>query len=41
MVVLHTHYPANGNRISYVKPAALKGGGRFYIATHENNFEVR
>lgn len=32
---------ANGRRIPYGKPAALRSGERFYLATPENTFEVR
>lgn len=34
-------YLANGSRISYAKPVALKSGDRFYLATPDNTFEVR
>lgn len=37
----HGTYLANGNRVSYAQPAALKSGDRFYLATPENTFEVR
>ena len=37
----HGTFLANGSRISYAQPAALKSGGRFYLATPENTFEVR
>ncbi len=37
----HGTYLANGRRISYAQPMALKSGDRFYLATPENTFEVR
>ncbi len=37
----HGTYLANGGRISYAQPMALKSGDRFYLATPENTFEVR
>lgn len=37
----HGTFLANGSRISYAQPAALKSGDRFYLATPENTFEVR
>lgn len=37
----HGTYLANGSRISYAQPVALKSGDRFYLATPENTFEVR
>lgn len=37
----HGTFTANGRRILYNQPAALRRGDRFYIATPENSFEVR
>lgn len=37
----HGTYLANGNRVSYTQPVALKSGDRFYLATPDNTFEVR
>lgn len=37
----HGTYLANGRRVSYSQPTALKSGDRFYLATPENTFEVR
>lgn len=37
----HGTYLANGSRIPYAQPVALKSGDRFYLATPENTFEVR
>lgn len=37
----HGTYLANGSRVSYTQPAALKSGDRFYLSTPENTFEVR
>lgn len=37
----HGTFLANGSRISYAQPVALKSGDRFYLATPENTFEVR
>lgn len=37
----HGTYLANGSRISYAQPVALKSGDRFYLATPDNTFEVR
>lgn len=37
----HGTFLTNGGRISYERPVALKSGGRFYLATPDNTFEVR
>lgn len=37
----HGTFLANGSRISYAQPVALKSGDRFYLATPDNTFEVR
>lgn len=37
----HGTYLANGKRVPYAQPVALKSGDRFYLATPENTFEVR
>lgn len=37
----HGTYLANGTKIPYAQPVALKSGDRFYLATPENTFEVR
>ncbi len=37
----HGTFLANGSRISYAQPVALKSGDRFYLSTPENTFEVR
>lgn len=37
----HGTYLANGTRVHYSQPAALKSGDRFYLATPDNTFEVR
>lgn len=37
----HGTFLANGRKISYAQPVALKSGDRFYLATPENTFEVR
>ena len=37
----HGTFLANGRKIEYARPAALHSGGRFYIATPDNMFEVR
>lgn len=37
----HGTFLADGRRISYSQPMALRSGDRFYLATPENTFEVR
>ena len=37
----HGTFLADGTRVSYSQPMALKSGDRFYLATPENTFEVR
>lgn len=37
----HGTYLANGSRVSYAQPVALKSGDRFYLGTPGNTFEVR
>lgn len=37
----HGTFLANGTRIPYNQPTAVKSGERFYLATPENTFEVR
>ncbi len=34
-------FTANGRKVPYSQPMALKSGDRFYLATPENTFEVR
>lgn len=37
----HGTFLANGKRVTFSQPVALRSGDRFYLATPENMFEVR
>lgn len=37
----HGTFLANGKRVSYMQPEALRSGEKFYLATPDNMFEVR
>lgn len=37
----HGTFLANGTKVTYAQPLALRSGDRFYLATPDNTFEVR